>query len=158
MITVKASQRNISSKESELACSPATRAVPGACLCLHSTRPQKFGNWPGVGSAPEVLSQIQTSSRADLLSATPPHCQRPRTDSPRGRFKAPRGLIQAACPIGLLFQDALTTQTLERDQIKNTQAGAAADQRKQALRPSPKGACSVAPSCPKKKKRKPTTK
>ena len=153
MITLKASQRNVSSKGSELARSPATRAVPVACLCLHSSRAQKLGNWPGVGSALEVLSQIQTSSRADLLSATPPHCQRPRTDSPQGRFKAPRGLRQAACPLGLFFQDALPTQTLERDQIKNTQAGAEADQRKQALRPSPKGACSAAPLCQKKKKK-----
>ena len=40
---------------------------------------EEFGNWPRVRPTPEVLSQIQTSSRAHVLTATFPHHQRLRT-------------------------------------------------------------------------------
>ena len=73
---------------------PATRAVSVACLGLQSTGAQNFGNWPRVGSTPELLSQIQTSSRTHVLSATLPHHQRHQTEGspqihPREGLKHP---------------------------------------------------------------------
>ena len=58
---------------------PATRAVLWCALGLQCTGAQNFGNWPRVRPTPEVLSQIQTRSRAHILTATLPHHQRLRT-------------------------------------------------------------------------------